>query len=405
MYKDHPELHLFMIWQNAYEARDRIMEDIQSRFNIKGVCEISWSSEFFSSNLSRFYGGKLPSGCPKEVRIGRGPFTLVVVEDENPVYGERLARGSRKSIVNTNMFDVKILYRSWTEGPDKVPDRIHTTNTPQETGHDLTLLLARNPEDYYQEIGNSPWDGEVKKLSVDLVGAEGWLSISQLFYVMNSTIDYVVSRNFEPLPDQYHMEHHGDIDLLVDSYKEAGWVMNAKPECREPYRVLNEVNIAGQNVRFDLRYAGDNYYDKCWEKSILKNRVLDTGGFYRPNDEDYFYTLLYHALIQKPAMSDDYRERLTKMAEGLGIKGIGKSILDDYMDRMGYEYVKPVDKSVYYKLQYQNQNPLLVFLQAMSREVRELWIGLRSPQRAQHLRNYVGRLVRLIGGKSRNTRR
>ncbi len=399
------ELHLFIIWLNAYEAKDKIVEDIQSKFSIKGVYEISWSSEFFSSNLSRFYGGKLPPSCPKEVRIGRGPFTLVVVEDESPAYSERVVRSQRIQTVNTNMFDAKIRYRSWTEGPDKVTDRVHTTNTHQETGHDLMLLLGRSPEDYSRELGSATWNGSIQRLSVDLVGAEGWLNINQVFYVLNSTIDYVVLRNFESLPDEYHVKRHGDIDLLVDNYKEACWIMNTKPVCSESYRVLNEANIAGQSVRFDLRYAGDNYYAKCWGKSTLKNRVLAPGGFYRPNDEDYFYTLLYHALVQKPAMSDDYRERLTEMSKGLGIKGIGKSILDDYMDKMGYEYVKPVDKSVYYNLQHQNHNPLLIFLRAMSYEVLKLWRGLRSPQRLQHLRNYVGKFARLIDERLGNTRR
>jgi hypothetical protein len=349
MHNDYAELHLFIIWLNAYKARDKILEDIQSRFNIKGVYEIFWSTAHFSSNLSRFYGGKLPPGSPKEQRIGKGPFILVVVEDESPAYGERVVRSRRMETVNTNMFDAKKLYRSWTEGPDKVPDLVHTTNTPQETSHDLTLLLGRSPEDYGSELGRRlPWDGAIKKLSVDLVGAEGWSDINQLFYVLNSTIEYVVLRKFESLPGEYPLAHQEDIDLLVDNYKEACWIMNAKPVTNLPYRILNEVTIAGQNVRFDLRYVGDDYYDKRWEENILKNRVLEPGGFYRLNDEDYFYTLLYHAIIQKPVMSDDYRKKLTKMADNRGISGVDKIVLDAYMKKEEYKYVKPVDKSVYY---------------------------------------------------------
>ena len=372
------ELHLFIIWLNAYSARDNIIEDILSKFTIKDVYEICWSSEHFSSNLSRFYGGKLPPGSPKEQRIGKGPFTLVVVEDESPAYGERLVSGRRMEMVNTNLFDAKMLYRSWTEGPDNVTDRIHTTNTPQETSHDLTLLLGRNPEDYGSERGRLPRDGTIKKLNMDLVGADGWSDINQLFYVLNSTIEYVVLRKFESLPGEYPLAHQEDIDLLVDNYKEACWIMNAKPVTNLPYRILNEVTIAGQNVRFDLRYVGDDYYDKRWEENILKNRVLDTGGFYRLNDKNYFYTLLYHAIIQKPVMSDDYRQKLTKMANWLDIRGIDKTILDNYMDRMGYEYTEPVDKSVCYRQELvkgnklRTQNLLLALLHAMKRGMRKL---------------------------------
>ena len=397
------EIHLFIIWLNAYEARDKIIEDIQSRFTIKSVYEIHWSSEYFSSNLSRFYGGKLPPSCPKETRIGHGPFMLVVVEDESPAYGERDTGRRGVQTVNTNTFDAKMLYRSWTEGPDKVPDLVHATNTPQETSRDLTLLLGCNPKDYCCEPGRPPWDGAIERLNVDLVGAEGWSDINQLFYVLNSTIRYVVLRKFESLPDDYPLAHEEDIDLLVDNYKEACWIMDAKPVTDKPYRILNQVEIAGQSVRFDLRYVGDNYYDKCWQRNILKNRVLDPGGFYRPNDEDHFYTLLYHAIIQKPAMSDEYREKLTRMASGLGISGIGKRVLDDYMERMWYEYVEPVDKSVYYKpkaVRVEGQRKNIVY-----RGVRKLWIAMGRPKQLKPLRNYVGKYARLIGEMSRNIHR
>lgn len=344
------ELHLFIIWKNAQKTTDKIVEDIHSKFTIKDVYDISWTSKHFSSNLSRFYGGKLPPNCPKETRIGHGPFTLIVVEDEDPSYEKRDTGRRGIQMVNTKMFDAKAVYRGWAEKLHNASDLVHATNTPLETSHDLTLLLGLNPDDYYSKLGKKLWDGEIKKLNTDLVGVNGWSDIHQLFYVLNSSIDYVVLRNFESLPDTYPLAYQEDIDLLVDNYKEACWIMNAKPVCKEPYRILNEVTIDGQEVRFDIRYVGDDYYHKQWEENILKNRVFDSGGFYKPNDEDYFYTLLYHAIVHKPEMRDDYNERLTKMSAELGINGIEKSLLDEYMNTMGYNYSKPVDKSVYYAL-------------------------------------------------------
>lgn len=409
------ELHLFVIWLNAYGARDRIIRDIQSRFSIKNVYEISWSQELFSCNMSRFYGTKLPPGSDKETRVGRGPFTLVIVEDESPLYGERMVRGGLKEMVNTNMFDAKMLYRSWTEGPEKITDRVHTTNTPKETSHDLTLLLARNPEDYYKEMRNAAsWNGDIKQLNMDLAGADGWPNIKQLFYVLNSILDYVVLRNFECLPNEYHMEKHGDIDILVDNYKEACWVMNAEAVCGETYRVQNEVNVAGEKIRFDLRYVGDNYYDESWEKNILKNRVLDPAGFYKPCAEDYFYTLLYHAIIQKPAMSDDYRVRLARMAQELDINGIDKNVLADYMKEMGYNYIKPVDKSVCYneavisfgsRIKSYRFNYSKLFIYLLGYWKRRTWTILMRSPRLQPFRTFAGKFLKLIGVTPKNIRR
>ena len=344
------ENYLFIIWFNAYNTKKNIIKDIKTKYVIKEVYEICWSPKYFSNNLSRFYGGKLPPGCPKEQRIGKGPFTLIIVEDNNPNYGERLVRNHNIEFVNTNIFDDKMKYRKWAEGTEKVPDRIHATNTPKETTQDLTLLLGCNLKDFFKEIGQNKWDGTIKSIKRELVGARSWENINQLFYVLNSTINYVILRNFESLPTVYPLADKGDIDLLVENYNKTYLIMNAKPVCSEDYRVQNEVNIAGQIVRFDIRFVGDHYYDDLWEKKILKNKKLNTMGFYNLCDEDYFYTLLYHAIVHKPVICDDYRQRLTKMGNNLGITNIDQNTLDEYMEKMKYRYTRPRDKSVYYHI-------------------------------------------------------
>ena len=55
-----PELHLFILWQNALEKANAIVADMQSRFTIRRVFAVHWSEQHFSSNMSRFYGQKLP---------------------------------------------------------------------------------------------------------------------------------------------------------------------------------------------------------------------------------------------------------------------------------------------------------------------------------------------------------
>jgi len=367
------------------------MEDIQSRFIIKGSHEVRWRSKYFSRNLSRLYGKKLPAGSHKETQIGRGPFTLIVVEDENPVYDKRAVRSSRIEPVNTRVFDAKMLYRRWVEEENGLSNGVHATNSAKEAARDLTLLLGRNPNDYLTELDRHSWNGEIDEVNTDLVGAEAWSNIGQLFYVLNSTICYVVLRNFECLPDEYHIEGHGDIDLLVADYDEARRLMNARPVRRQRYRVLNEVSIAEQKVLFDLRYVGDNYYDKCWERDVLKGRTLSPRGFYRPNDKDYFYTLLYHALLQKPTVSDDYRERLTRMARHLGIDGIDKSALDNYMKQMWYEYVIPIDRSVYWKPRVDRDTQNMVY-----RGMRKLWRIMGRPKVLSPSKSYVSKYARSI---------
>jgi predicted Ser/Thr protein kinase len=106
-------------------------------------------------------------------------------------------------------------------------------------------------------------------------------------------------------------------------------------------------------VPFDFRHVGDNYYDIQWEKNILKNRVLEKSLFYIPNNEEQFYSLLYHAYIQKNEIKADYIPKLTIYGKKIGetfkpecMAAI--KLLDKHMQANGYEYIKPEDETVIY---------------------------------------------------------
>ena len=135
------ELHLMIIWKNALSKKEEILKDLENNFKIRNKYYINWSKKNYSKNLSRFYGTALPDGCDKETHCGRGKFLLLILEDENPKYEERLTSHGNE-VVNVNMFDKKTEYRKLTGGGHK----IHATNNEDETNHDLTLLLGKNIE-------------------------------------------------------------------------------------------------------------------------------------------------------------------------------------------------------------------------------------------------------------------
>ena len=54
------ELHIIIIWSKAIYIKDNIIEDLSELFDILEVYEITWDKEYFTKNLSRFYGEKLP---------------------------------------------------------------------------------------------------------------------------------------------------------------------------------------------------------------------------------------------------------------------------------------------------------------------------------------------------------
>ena len=347
--KVQPEVHLFILWEKARSHEKEILEDIKANFSVLRIYEVTWSNSKFPENLSRFYGTSLPPNSRKEQHCGTGPFLAVVVEDVSPLYEVRTTtKGDQR--VNTKLFESKALHREWTGGGH----RVHGSNSVVEADHNLTMLFGKNAEDLRKEIGNKP-SAKIVPLTKDLEGSEGWRDLPHLFYVLNSTIRYVALRNFESFPNDYYAKDHGDIDLMVENYHDACFTANAKPVFNAKHRVHNIVNINGEDVRFDFRSVGDGYYDSLWQEKILSERVLTKGNFYTPYSKDYFYALLYHALVQKPAIADDYAKKLSSAAAAIGAN-VGQNSFDkptaiktlaEFLKDNNYSFTQPRDKSVY----------------------------------------------------------
>lgn len=343
------EVHLFIIWEHARTIEQKIISDISKKFRILKIYEVHWSKDKFSENLSRFYGTQLPPNSKKEVHVGTNPFLAIIVEDNNPVYEvHTTTKGDKK--VNTKLFTSKSEHREWTGGGHK----IHASNTTEEADHNLTLLFGKNSKDFIKSIGNKS-SLQIEEWHNDLVGSNGWDSLEQLFYVLNNTIKYVVLRNFDPLPNNYYAKNHGDIDLLVSNYDDARFITNATSVFKKNYRVYSTVKIAEEKIFFDFRHLDDNYYDKAWEEHILNYRKYKK-CFYIPSEEDYFYSLLYHAIIQKPELSSDYKKNLVSLAKTNGIKLCQSSfktneaidLLSNFLSTNKYSFTQPNDKSVYF---------------------------------------------------------
>lgn len=340
------ELHLFILWERARYQQDKILADIREHFSIVKLYEISWTPELVSSNLTRFYGENLPSHSDKEQECGTGPFLLVIVRDEKPNYEYReTSHGKEK--VNINMFDGKAKYRSWTKGGHK----IHGTNTTQETNHNLTMLLGMNTEDFLQQV--KPDAEQIEPLQRDVTGARGWKSVQELFYVLNNTVRYVIMRGVSAGEIGDYIDHT-DTDILTDQYQNFWYIANGAP-CRSTIRPKERVVIEGKNYDLDMWNTERDYYDQKWSAAMLGNRELKN-GYYVLSEEDDFYCLLYHCLINKDAIAPDYREKLERYKKQFGIKGDDwYRILVDYLERKSYVILRPDDTSNGFHL----ENPVL----------------------------------------------
>lgn len=353
------ELHLAIIWQKARYKEKEIIKYISNKFKLVEQYEISWNKKNFAKSLTSFYGTNLPPNSKKEIHCGNGKFLVLTFYDTSPNY-EFVETSKGIENVNINIFSMKQLFREWTGGGHK----IHTTNSTEETNHDLIMLFGISYVDYLRLICSEDKQTNkekkvIKNVLNNAVGVDGWESLEKFFYVLNETLQYVVLRNFEKLPNEYIDKEHGDIDILVKDLKQIIYKTNAIKVHQDTYRVHYKIKIAGKYVFFDFRYVGDNYYDENWQINILKDRTKSLGGFYIPSDKDYFYSLIYHALIHKKNISDDYPLKIKNIFKKLINFNEKDCNFDSYLKLLekfliseGYIFIEPKDKSVYFDKKY-----------------------------------------------------
>lgn len=363
------EPHLIIIWQNARNKQSEIIADISEKFLILRVLKLRWDEDNFSKNLTRFYGVNLPKGTNKEFEVGLGYFTLIIFSDESPKYETRKT-SKGELVVNSNVFDAKELYRSWTGGGHK----IHGTNSVEEMRHNLMLLLGESISGVFAQ---SPVGFDCKKdkaiLDRNLIGTIQWESLNEMFLALNETCNYVVLRNFEGFPSVYRSELHGDIDILVDNFSHALCVLNAEPVFSQKYRNHFRVNVGGNTIRIDIRFVGDEYYCKSWQKRIIKNRMV-YNGFYIPSEIDFKYSLLYHTIIHKNTISEEYQLKLNNL--GFDMTNAFYS-LHEFLTSNEYIYSQPQDLSVFFNWKILSLNKITYSL-SINRRLYWAWQDLKS---------------------------
>lgn len=148
-----------------------------------------------------------------------------------------------------------------------------------------------------------------------------WTSIDEIFTALNEAeCNYIVMRNFECFEQgQVFVNGHDDIDLLCDDIIKVKSILNVRHRFHFPMVNSYWILFNGLIVHVDIRYIGDGYYDKKWQENMLRNKILYHDKIFIPNLENYFYSLIYHAICQKKYLSEEYLDKLSKMASQLGL--------------------------------------------------------------------------------------
>lgn len=330
------EIHLFVLWENSRVAEERILADMSAHVTVLAKIEGAWPAGVpAATGYRRFYGAFLPDPVEKVRNAGSGEFLIVVVRDEDAVYGDReTVRGIER--VNERIFDMKWRYREWVGGGH----RVHGTNSTDEARRDIMLLTGHTLDAWIS--------GAARDLPMTVLpGQNGWRSMAELLAFLNETHPYVVLRNWEGLPETFD-PRHDDVDLLVANAKDCAGLLCARKAHGGGAAYL--VSVGGRDVRLDIRAVGDGYYDEAWEDEILAMRVRTKSGVYRPDALNAFHALYHHAVYQKRAFAADYPAKLAALAAEAGF---AMSSVDEefpaheaFLATRHYRGTNPKDKSV-----------------------------------------------------------
>jgi len=213
------------------------------------------------------------------------------------------------------------------------------------------------------------------------------VEMRDVFCILNTYENWVLLRNWENIKESLISDLHQDVDILTEDYYRTLTLLNTHPVFDQKYRVHYLVKLDGQQIPFDIRYVGDKYYDEKWEKQMLKNRVSEN-GIYRLNNEDYFWSLLYHAVFHKRAISEDYREKLERLRkERIGTYEEAKNRLKKYLIESGIRITKPIDQSVlverntFEEVYHTIRNYSIFFMLALR---RKRWVNLSENEDLQN---------------------
>lgn len=318
------DLQLVIIDKKNSQRLSKVKKEIKKSFNIVDSVNIVWSDSKHLENSYRLFDNKL---ILKE-------FIIIIFEDKKPSYHLTNNGHENKNItfIKSNTIKLKIS---------------HITNELSDFMRLATLIFGKH------ELLNIINGKKVNDVSMDIVGSNGWVDFKQFIEIANMTTNWLVLRNFEYLPYDF-FENDKDVDMLCSDINLFTKTMNLT---KWSWGIAAyQTSVAGKNIPFDVRYIGDDYYDKLWEYDMLKNKQFTKDNVPRMNNINYFFSLIYHSKIQKTNIKSIYVSRILQLSEKINFTHYEKNliyqdkeiatVINNFLLLNNYTYVKPLDISV-----------------------------------------------------------
>ncbi|MBL0407445.1 hypothetical protein JKG68_26360 [Microvirga aerilata] len=341
------DLQIFCIWENARHIQQSILSLISENFSVIKIYEFEWSHGKIEENFGRLYKTIGNGRNYKQESAGSGPFLCIVCEDLDPCYLYSTTVSGNLELCNKRVVEVKRTARSWLGG-----FLVHSTANPIEFIEQVFLLLS---EQEVENIMSAPTsDQKFATRKEDMIGSDGWDSFESLFRHLNKTTDYLVLRNFESALGDYS---ESDLDVLCAEPSSFLAAANGANVDKNRSRVKCTIQVAGRSIPVDVRFVGDGYYDTNWQRDMLKESELLHGIVRIPRVDHYFFSMLYHGVLQKPFLAEKYILRLDELGREIGLgpellrtlpdANVAATVVQSFLKASGYSFYTPLDAGVH----------------------------------------------------------
>jgi hypothetical protein len=385
------DLQLLVVWSNGRAHDDAVLDIVRRELTVIAQLEVAWSPSLAVRNFERLYGQALTGAFGKHREAGDGPFLLLVLEDPDPRYGYAANVSGMVELTNLTMARVKAEARAVTGGY-----LVHSSNNLREFFRDATTILGAERLDAVLAGEAEATDGD--RLGLDPPGSHGWDSLEQLLTTVRRMSPYVVLRGFEGLPA---VPPDAEIDLLCADLDELVAAVGGREVYPGPAGSAYSVEVDGATVHLDVREAGDGYLPERWQRGILARREWRQGVVAVPRVDDHFFSLLYHAVLQKPSVKPAYVPLLRSLAEQVGLSGPTASriteperaaaVLDGYLAAQGLAVPRPRDRGVHRNEDVERLLTLSGVEPSLVRQAaEESWRRARSSEMASRLARVPG---------------
>ena len=151
-------VYLFVIRHRGMPDAERILGEIRARFTVLKQFDVTWPAKDYVRNFAAFYGWKsYGMWVGKKHRSGTGPFRVVIVRDDEPVFSDPERRNVPETLQNDNVYALKVACRGMMVRSNVV----HASVNEAETRHNLRALTDETLEQF---LARSDLDGSVSEL-------------------------------------------------------------------------------------------------------------------------------------------------------------------------------------------------------------------------------------------------